>query len=695
MKATDTTVLSFVGGLDKVFIIPPFQRNYEWGENECRALFEDIKISAITKKAHYLGNVVYYVGENNGASYSEYILVDGQQRITTILLILCALRDKFLELGNNDVAESINKRYLKNDTSDNKFRVRLKQTTYDSQCFSSVVDGAPCNEASRIIENYELFKKFIDESPISAKELYEAIPKLEMVDVNLQITNDLTAVQTVFEKINSTGKPLLPADLIRNYLLLSTSSQEQERLYHYYWVKIEKDISTQFVSRFARDYLIMHIFEDVPNNEIYSIFKAHYEDLKIPHEMILADMSKYSKYYSWLKFFNSPDQSINKQLELLSYLKTDDLFPLYLFLLEKLYDTNKNELLKILKLLVDFMLRYRIVAPSGGGGALRAAIQQLLESLSNDTVKPTYDSILFELSNSPTPASRFPDNEEFKKVLMDRVNITYARALLLKIEEHERLNIPVELSKVTVEHLMPQTLSPWWKDYLGGEEESNRIYDTYLNCIGNLAPISQGYNSKNSNKPWHEKVVNLAAVQFNISSEVSKATTWKEDDIKRRNDDVSNRACKAITSPLPRTRKYQTKDAQSEFTPGLYSLLDLETPMEGTSVEALIVNGITYRVSSFKELFMKVCELAYNQDSSLFAQLVEQNVIHKITSTKVRGEKDPIISTQPSKLVVANKIPGTPFYIEGALSSMRVRVYSKALLERFGDLLNECQIMLS
>ncbi len=146
MKASETTVLNFIGGLDKVFIIPPFQRNYEWGENECRALFEDIIVSATTKKTHYLGNVVYYVGENNGASYSEFILVDGQQRITTILLILCALRDTFVETGNTSDAESINRRYLKNDTADNKFRVRLKQTTYDSKCFTAVVDGLPCEQ---------------------------------------------------------------------------------------------------------------------------------------------------------------------------------------------------------------------------------------------------------------------------------------------------------------------------------------------------------------------------------------------------------------------------------------------------------------------------------------------------------------------------------------------------------------------
>ena len=118
MKASEQTVLNFIGGLDKVFVIPPFQRNYEWSEKECQALFDDIIISAKTKKTHYLGNVVYYFSDNSGASFTELILVDGQQRVTSILLLLCALRDIFTESGSQDEANSINKRYLKNDTFD-------------------------------------------------------------------------------------------------------------------------------------------------------------------------------------------------------------------------------------------------------------------------------------------------------------------------------------------------------------------------------------------------------------------------------------------------------------------------------------------------------------------------------------------------------------------------------------------------
>lgn len=694
MKATETTVLSFIGGLDKVFIIPPFQRNYEWSEKECRALFEDIINSCVNNKNHYLGNVVYYEGENNGASFSELILVDGQQRVTTILLILCALRDKFKELGDEENYRSINRKYLSNETSDDKFRIRLKQTRYDQEAFKAIVDNVPFRGESKVIQNYFLFKQLIDQSSVEAKDIYNAIPKLQIVDVNLQITNDLTAVQTIFEKINSTGKPLEPADLIRNFLLLAKSSREQEYLYENYWVHIESEINTENISRFSRDFLIMKLFEDVPNESIYPMFKDYVLGINSTHENVLDEMYRYSKYYAWLKFYNCPNNKINKKIELLNFFKSDDLYPLYMYLLERLYLNDSKELIKILDLLANFMLRYRIVSPSGGGGALRTAIQQLLESISTGKIAPTYDNIYFELSNSPTPASRFPDDEEFKKTLMDNVSTTYARALLLQIEEHERFNIPVELSKVTIEHLMPQTLSAWWIDYLGGEEASGRIYDTYLNCIGNLAPISQSYNTKNSNKPWNEKIVNLRAVQFGITSETANNPDWKENEIKKRNEDVANRACEATISPLPRTRKFQTKNSQTTFVPGLYELSDLSTPMEGASMQALVYNGTTIAVYSFRELFNKICEIAYEYDSARFKQIVESNVVHKSTSNRTKGEKDPVITSIPSKLVTAVRIGITPYYSEGTLSSYRVRVYAKQLLEQFGNIINDFQILL-
>ncbi len=293
MKATETTVLNFIGGLDKVFIIPPFQRNYEWEAVQCRELFNDVIEAYKNNKSHYLGNVVYYKGKNDGASYSELILVDGQQRVTTILLLLCALRDSLSEDDINVC--KINSRYLLNDTGDKRYRVRLKQTSKDTDNLMAVIDKTPVeNNNSNIIKNYMVFLELIKECGINPVDLYETVPKLEIVDVNLQIEDDLNAVQTVFEKINSTGTRLTPADLIRNYLLLAKNSTEQDRLYEDYWIKIEQQVKNDNISKFAQDYLVMNIFEDVREDMIYKVFKEHFIENNALHIDILRDMYKYA-----------------------------------------------------------------------------------------------------------------------------------------------------------------------------------------------------------------------------------------------------------------------------------------------------------------------------------------------------------------------------------------------------------------
>lgn len=456
MKASETSVLSFIGGLDKTFTIPPYQRNYEWTIEQCNELFNDIEKAYLKEKTHYLGNVVYYFGEKNGAEYTEVVLVDGQQRITTIILLLCAIRDS----GKNkdEFQKKIDTRYLINDTSDEKYRIRLKQTAYDYQNFLSVINKSKNkDENNNIVKNYNHFLELLHDTDISLNDLYNTIQKLEIVSVNLEIENDLESVQTIFEKINSTGKPLSAADLIRNCLLLSKSSAEQQRLYDNYWINIERTIENESISFLAKNYLIIQTFSDIANSEIYKVFKEYSSNSSKSHEEILGELVTYSKFFNWLKKNNSPKKELNKYIQELNYLKTEDVYPLYLYLLNKLYDKDNNELLKIFHLLSDFMLRFRIVSASGGGGALRSVVYKLLEKMSENEIQICYEDIYSELSNSPTKSGRYPSDDDFKQALMQsrKNNHTYGRVLLRKIEDYETKNISVPLEEITVEHFMP------------------------------------------------------------------------------------------------------------------------------------------------------------------------------------------------------------------------------------------------
>ncbi len=683
MKASETSVLSFIGGLDKVFIIPPFQRNYEWSTAQCEELFHDIENAYRKQKTHYLGNVVYYYGENNGAEFQELVLVDGQQRISTIVLLLCAIRDCEKDA---DFKSKVTSRYLKNDTKNDKFRIRLKQTSYDYQNFLSVVENTPKkDENNNIVKNYEHFLDLLKKTDISLTDIYNTIQKLEIVDVNLQIENDLETVQTIFEKINSTGKPLSPADLIRNYLLISKSPDEQQSLYNNYWINIERTIGNDSISLLAKNYLILKTYDDVANSEIYSVFKKYFSNASISHEKILQELEIYSKYFNWLKTCCSPNKDLNKSIQELNALKSEDVYPLYLYLMNRLYEDNSKELVQIFKLLSDFMLRYRIVAASGGGGALRFVIQKIIEKMDNDEIEATYDSIYFELSNSSSKSGRYPTDEDFYLALTQsrKYNHTYGKVLLRKIEEFETKNIGVPLEEITVEHFMPQTLDKegWWKNNFGGTENTFVIYEKYLNCIGNLGIMSQSYNSSNSNRPWNEKLEFIKQVQFNVTKEVVSNTEWKEPQIVARNDDLAKRACKAVTAPLERSKPLMSV----EFETGKYSAADTVTDMNGATVTDVLFRNESLGINSWRYYFNEICKIAYNINPEKFSKIVSDNIIHKnkISDKSKKNQKDPVISSDPSALKEAKKIGDSIFYSEGCLSSGRARVYAKQILDMY------------
>jgi hypothetical protein len=362
-----------------------------------------------------------------------------------------------------------------------------------------------------------------------------------------------------------------------------------------------------------------------------------------------------------------------------------------MYLLKTMYNVNSKELLQILKLFVDFYIRYRIVKPSGGGGALRSVINAIIENLDNKTLEFTRDCIHTELSNSPTFAGRFPTDAEFKEQLEKSVDTTYARVLLYKIEETETKNIPVNIQDITIEHLMPQTLSAWWRRYLGGDLEAERIQTTYLNCIGNLAPISQRYNSTVSNNPWSEKLEELQNVQFRITNEITKYTEWKESEIEDRNQNIAIRALNAITAPKKRTRNYINTPISNTYEAGEYSFIDNESSLEGSTPISIIFDKKKIQCNAWRYVPKLICLELIKIDKELFNKTVSENVIHKANKTKNKKEFDPVFTAQPQDLIDPKRIDGTDYYFEGCLGSGQVRKYMKQLLDLY-NMTDVCMI---
>lgn len=688
MKAVDSKISSFIGNSDRVFIIPPFQRNYAWSINQCEELFSDIVDSYNKNNSHYIGNIVYYEGINNSASFNEFILIDGQQRITSILLLLLAIHNK---LPNDDYnKQAIYNRYLTNSIGPEKRRVKLKQTENDEDIFDKIIQNQSLTvdeKKSKIYENYHYFLQKLDEieKSIPLLDFYNTIGNLSIVDLNLQIDNDLEAVQKIFEKINSTGKPLTTADLIRNYLLIAQTSDEQLRLYKNYWIKIEEQfVDTELISDFAKHYLITKRGDWVEENKMYATFKSYFSNVDITKEEVLGEMLRLSKFYNWFKYANSNNSNINMMLKELNILKSDDMYGLLLIIFDKLYYSDINLLSKIVDLLVDFMIRYRIVSLSNGSADLRSTLYNLLNKITSEEIELNYDNVKKVLSNSLSPNGRFPNDEEFKNALQSKVNISYAKALLYKMEYKVTRNIQVDIDKITIEHILPQTMSDEWKQYLGGEEKSMIIHNTYLNCIGNLAMLSASYNSSNSNKLWTFKKNILNECQFILTQDASKYDAWNENNIKNRNMILSDKAIKLISGPYPREIEYLSIESSEEFKPGIYNISDNRLNVTGRSIKSLIINNDVYTIYNWKDIIPKLCEKLYEIDPKKLQEVMSTNKIHKSTSKRnYPFGKDPIFSFDKKYLVSEFYFEPLKCYIECSLSANAACRYACELLRAF------------
>jgi len=422
MTLTRPNVLDFIGGRKRTFVIPLFQRNYEWKKENCKELFEDIVcLVREPNSTHYFGNVLFYCGSSEGG-FETRILIDGQQRITTILLLLAALRDS---CKDEKMVQEINTDLIFNTNAHqgDEYRVRLKQTAMDMDAFSNIAERKAAS--GKIKENYDFFVKAIKDRGLSPKDIYDSLTRLIIVGIDLASGNDLKKVQTVFEKINSTGAELSGADLIRNWILLVKDESEQKSLYENYWKKIEQEVGSENIASFLRDYLIIKGKEQVTQDgkKVYKAFKSTFDSAD--KKELLKDIQSYSNYYkmiidsSFERMATKDDKQVSFWLQA-TYELEILLRPLILYALHKLHLSNKKELIKILELLVSYRIRHLICRVAKGGGVIESLVLQLLNKLDNneEEVSLTHDWLLYQLSEVDILKKKFPTDEEFKEALM-------------------------------------------------------------------------------------------------------------------------------------------------------------------------------------------------------------------------------------------------------------------------------------
>lgn len=568
MKPDATSILSFINSADKTFVIPVYQRNYSWSAEECGKLFEDLLDSMKTGKRHYFGNIVFYAKETNAwAGYSELILIDGQQRVTTTMLLLAAIRD---------VEEDENKRtritntYLLNRNSDTKERVKLKQIETDRDIYESIINGEFDESSdSNAGRNYKTFKRLIRESGVKTDDILNAINNLEVVALDLKLNENkerTESPQIIFESINATGKPLSTADLLRNYLLLGIDDSEQERYYKDYWLIIEKGIGDANISDFINKYLIMKIGDNVNKNTEYAEFKKYLSKNNIDAIDALKDLAHYAKYYGWIqepekaKDFN---KKVSLQLEDLRELKTASMAPLLLFLLEKADDDavigfNSNELLEALAVLESWAFRARIVGALTSGAFNTITSTSLLNNLKRATEDDYHNQIKFELSNYRT-YDIWPNDDDFmeafKKYNFYKNYNKYVQRKLENAVSNDHHNWRPD----SIEHIMPETISADWKKRLG--DNYSEIHGEYLHTIGNLTPLNMTDNIINSNDPFSVKLPQYKSSSWKLTRDVyddfKDTEDWGVAEINSRAENLAYKASKIWFGPMQRERQIE------------------------------------------------------------------------------------------------------------------------------------------
>lgn len=558
MKASENNFLKFLSGM-KQFLIPIYQRKYSWQDEQCEQLWHDIMQAADNSTGHFVGSVVYIEREIYTVSaIPQLLVIDGQQRLTTISLLLMAL-SKRLTAENITVNENITGKKIKNyflvnnDEEDTELYYRLVLTDLDDSVYKAMLDNTPFDdEENRIIENYRLFEEkiYILDATQLAK-LYEGLTKLLVVDIALERGKDNP--QLIFESLNSTGLDLSQTDLIRNYLLMDLEPKDQNRLYANYWRKIEKRLNSandaKLFDRFMRDYLTIKT-EKIPNiDNIYKDFKKYVVEEKIAVAGLLEELEFYSKCYLAITYQKDvSNKQIKKQLLDITKLKVDVSYP---FILEAYADLlraklTEDELVILLKLIESYVLRRSIC--NIATNALNKAFVTLLKEVDKSAYVESFMVALVMKKGS----SRYPNDAEFIREFKTRnmYKMRNLRYLLEKIENFNRKE-PISIADFTIEHVMPQNenISSEWQNELGSDYLT--VHQTYLHTIGNLTLTA--YNPALSDKSFALKKSTdkgfLKSPLF-LNESIAQSDKWDKRSIEHRADLLVKKALTIWTYPV-------------------------------------------------------------------------------------------------------------------------------------------------
>ena len=551
LQAGETTLNKLLN-TSRQFIVPIFQRNYSWQKSQYEQLWFDIlRASKFKEKQnHFIGSIVYIDMGTPAGRPQQLLLIDGQQRLTTISILLCAIKDyvqKFnLETKLINLAK-IKNQFLYNSDEIDEDKYKLLLNVQDKETYIKLIDNTifTVNKpATNIIKCYEFFYEHIEDfikQDGQIDEIYAGIFKLSLVSISLDKDSDNP--QMIFESMNSTGKDLSQTDLLRNYLLMDLTPEKQTRLYKTYWKPMEElfgeDIYKNDVNKFdyfIRDFLTLKSDTGYicKINNVYENFKRYYLDNNCEKFAVLKDLFTYAKYYACIDLLQENDDELKLYWQEFKKLDSHVVYP---FLL-KLYDDYSRQILikedfkKILQVVISYLWRRAICEiPTNSLSKTFATLYQAVDK--EDYVNSIIKAFVFKSSYK-----RFPSDYEVREKLQTKDIYHFRlRKYLLEALENYYHKEPIDLNTAnyTIEHIMPQNIEHnlSWQQMLG--EDWQEVHSLYLHSLGNLTIT--GYNAEMSNKSFWEKVNGESGFKHShlkLNESIAQCDVWNKKAIQRR-----------------------------------------------------------------------------------------------------------------------------------------------------------------
>lgn len=568
MKATETRLNILLSEVDRKFSIPIYQRKYSWTEKQCNVLLDDIiKISSKdSMHGHFIGSIVCYQIQDEvmPGVILEKVVIDGQQRLTTMSLIMIALARAYKNHIENGqyTYDFIMRNYIINEHQTGENKYKLVPTYDDKEVYFAIVEEREKElniKSSQLLHNFQIFSDYLEDNLDQLESIYKGINKLDLVYIVL--TKNQDNPQLIFESMNSTGLNLSQGDLLRNYLLLDADSKTQEYLYETYWKPIEQDFGNEdYVERFdyfLRDYLTMLERKTIRLDSGYEEFKDYYSNYNYTKEEILSNLRKFSKYFSRIYRCNDKDIELNELWKELKIQRVEVANP-FLMQIYNDYETaqttnefefSKYDFIDIVKAINSYVFRRYIVGiPTN---SLNKTFAVLYNSINKSDYKNSVLATLILLESY----KEFPDDIEFEEAFKtkDMYNLRLKNYILAKLENNEHLNkIKIDGTDISIEHILPETpvLNSYWQGILG--ENWKELQRINVHRIGNLTITKGVYNSKMRDYPFKKKLEVEGGIKdshYRLSNDIVDKEKWDIEEINSRSSSLAKIAVKVWEYP--------------------------------------------------------------------------------------------------------------------------------------------------